>query len=301
VEEAITEERPDALLVLGDTNSCIAALMARRMKVPVYHMEAGNRCFDLNVPEETNRRMVDHVSDFNLVYTEHARRNLLAEGLHPRRIMHTGSPMREVLDHYRPQIEASTVLDRLQLRAGGYFLVSAHREENVDDPGRLGKLLDCLRAVRDRWGLPVLVSTHPRTRKRLKERADEPGSLEGIIFHEPFGLFDYVHLQRNAKCTLSDSGTISEESAILAFPAVTLRDSIERPEALDTGTIIMAGLDADGLIEAVAETTRTPKHAFAPADYTVLDTSARVISYILSTVRRHHNWYGVRRPTWSTP
>jgi UDP-N-acetylglucosamine 2-epimerase (non-hydrolysing) len=294
VEEAILEEQPDALLVLGDTNSCIAALMARRMKVPVYHMEAGNRCFDLNVPEETNRRMVDHVSDFNLVYTEHARRNLLAEGLHPRRITHTGSPMREVLEHYRPKIDASTVLDRLELAAGGYFLVSAHREENVDDPARLGQLLDCLRAVRNRWKLPVLVSTHPRTRKRLETRADDPSSLEGIVFHEPFGFFDYVHLQMNAKCTLSDSGTISEESANLHFPAVTLRDSIERPEALDTGAIIMTGLDAAGVVEATTMVIEAAEHASAPADYAVADTSARVVRYILSTVRRHHDWQGVR-------
>ncbi|BCJ54227.1 UDP-N-acetyl glucosamine 2-epimerase [Actinoplanes sp. NBRC 14428] len=294
VEEAIKEERPDALLVLGDTNSCIAALMARRMKVPVYHMEAGNRCFDLNVPEETNRRMVDHVSDFNLVYTEHARRNLLAEGLHPRRIMHTGSPMREVLDHYRPKIDASKVLDKLSLEADGYFLVSAHREENVDDPERLGQLLDCLRAVRDRWNLPVLVSTHPRTRKRLEERADDPGSLENIVFHEPFGFFDYVHLQMKAKCTLSDSGTISEESAILGFPAVTLRDSIERPEALDNGTILMTGLEATGVVEALEVIANRPANASVPEDYTVTNTSERVARFLLSTVRRHHFWQGIR-------
>ncbi|WP_199516378.1 non-hydrolyzing UDP-N-acetylglucosamine 2-epimerase [Nucisporomicrobium flavum] len=295
VEEAIKEEQPDALLVLGDTNSCIAALMARRMKVPVYHMEAGNRCFDLNVPEETNRRMVDHVSDFNLVYTEHARRNLLAEGLHPRRIMHTGSPMREVLEHYRPKIEASNVLERLDLTAGEYFLVSAHREENVDDPQRLGQLLDCLRAVRDRWGLPVLVSTHPRTRKRLEERTDDPASMENIVFHEPFGFFDYVHLQTKAKCTLSDSGTVSEESAILRFPAITLRDSIERPEALDAGSIVMTGLEASGLIEAIATITESDSIPNPPADYEVDNTSGRVLHFILSTVRRHHHWQGIRR------
>lgn len=297
VEKAITEERPDALLVLGDTNSCIAALMARRMKVPVYHMEAGNRCFDLNVPEETNRRMVDHVSDFNLVYTEHARRNLLAEGLHPRRIMHTGSPMREVLEHHRPKIDASAVLDRLQLERNGYFLVSAHREENVDNPVRLSRLLECLRAVRDRWHLPVLVSTHPRTRKRLEARADDPALLEGIAFHEPFGFLDYVHLQMNARCTLSDSGTISEEAAVLGFPAVTLRDSIERPEALDHGSIIMTGLEADGVVEAVTvSVARTPVDDDCPADYRVDDTSRRVVRFILSTVRRHNSWEGIRQP-----
>jgi UDP-N-acetylglucosamine 2-epimerase len=295
VEDAIKEERPDALLVLGDTNSCIAALMARRMKVPVYHMEAGNRCFDLNVPEETNRRMVDHVSDFNLVYTEHARRNLLAEGLHPRRIMHTGSPMREVLEHYRPKIDASTVLSRLELSPGGYFLVSAHREENVDDPVRLGMLLDCLRAVRDRWGLPVLVSTHPRTRKRLEERAEDPGTLEGIVFHEPFGFFDYVHLQMKAKCTLSDSGTISEESAILGFPAVTLRDSIERPEALERGAIHMAGLAVRNVLESVSlSTSRGSGYGREVTDYAPQDTSLRVISYVISTVHQHRRWAGVR-------
>jgi UDP-N-acetylglucosamine 2-epimerase (non-hydrolysing) len=269
------------------------------MRVPVYHMEAGNRCFDLNVPEETNRRLVDHVSDFNLVYTEHARRNLLAEGLHPRRILHTGSPMREVLEHYRPQIEASPVLDRLELQPGGYFLVSAHRQENVDDPARLARLLDCLRAVRDKWGLPVLVSTHPRTRKRLEQAAPDPATLDGIAFHEPFGLLDYVRLQTQARCTLSDSGTISEEAAILGFPAVTLRNSIERPEALDTGAIIMTGLDPVGLVEAVTVAVEqaggegTP----CPADYRITDTSRRVVNFILSTVRRHHEWAGIRRPS----
>jgi UDP-N-acetylglucosamine 2-epimerase len=297
VEDAINEVRPDALLVLGDTNSCIAALIARRMRVPVYHMEAGNRCFDLNVPEETNRRLVDHVSDFNLVYTEHARRNLLAEGLHPRRILHTGSPMREVLDAYRPKIDASDVLTRLGLDPGGYFLVSAHREENVDDPARLARLLACLRAVRAEWRLPVLVSTHPRTRKKLAERSADPGSAEGIDFHEPFGLPDYVRLQTRARCTLSDSGTISEESAILGFPAVTLRDSIERPEALDTGSMLMTGLDPAGLVEAIGTTVEQASEGVpCPADYRIPDTSRRVVNFILSTVRRHHEWAGVRIP-----
>ncbi|MFC0509182.1 non-hydrolyzing UDP-N-acetylglucosamine 2-epimerase [Micromonospora costi] len=297
METAIVEHRPDALLVLGDTNSCIAALMARRMRVPVYHMEAGNRCFDLNVPEETNRRLVDHVADFNLVYTEHARRNLLAEGLHPRRILHTGSPMREVLEHYRGGIEASTILRQLELDRGRYFVVSAHREENVDSPARLQQLLDCLRAVHDRWGHPVLVSTHPRTRKRLEALAPDATALEGIAFHEPFGLLDYVHLQTRAFCTLSDSGTISEEAAILGFPAVTLRESIERPEALDAGGIIMTGLDPEGVVEAVQVTVDqvAAQGVPCPADYRVPDTSRRVVDFILSTVRRHHDWAGIRR------
>ncbi|NYF58229.1 non-hydrolyzing UDP-N-acetylglucosamine 2-epimerase [Micromonospora purpureochromogenes] len=297
MEEAIAELRPDALLVLGDTNSCIAALMARRMRVPVYHMEAGNRCFDLNVPEETNRRLVDHVADFNLVYTEHARRNLLSEGLHPRRILHTGSPMREVLLHYRADIERSTILDQLGLAPGEYFVVSAHREENVDRPDRLGRLLDCLRAVRDAWGLPVLVSTHPRTRKRLEALAADALALDGIAFHEPFGLFDYVHLESRARCTLSDSGTISEEAAILGFPAVTLRESIERPEALDAGGIVMTGLDPAGVVEAIEVVVEQvgADGVPCPADYAVPDTSRRVVDFILSTVRRHHDWAGIRR------
>ncbi|RLK22456.1 UDP-N-acetylglucosamine 2-epimerase (non-hydrolysing) [Micromonospora sp. M71_S20] len=297
MEAAIAETRPDALLVLGDTNSCIAALMARRMRVPVYHMEAGNRCFDLNVPEETNRRLVDHVADFNLVYTEHARRNLLAEGLHPRRILHTGSPMREVLEHYRADVAASGVLRQLDLAPGRYFVVSAHREENVDQPDRLQRLLDCLRAVRDRWGHPVLVSTHPRTRKRLEALAPDTTALDGIAFHEPFGLFDYVHLQTRAFCTLSDSGTISEEAAILGFPAVTLRESIERPEALDAGGIIMTGLDPQGVVEAVEVTVAqvAAQGVPCPVDYRVPDTSRRVVDFILSTVRRHHDWAGIRR------
>ncbi|GAA0939709.1 non-hydrolyzing UDP-N-acetylglucosamine 2-epimerase [Virgisporangium aurantiacum] len=291
VEQAIHDYRPDALLVLGDTNSCIAALIARRMKVPVYHMEAGNRCFDQNVPEETNRRLVDHVSDFNLVYTEHARRNLLAEGIHPRRILHTGSPMREVLEHFLPNIDASDVVERLDLTPGGYFLVSAHREENVDDPARLALLLDCLKAVRTEFGLPVLVSTHPRTRQRLGGTFE----MDGVDFHEPFGFFDYVRLQTQARCVLSDSGTISEESAILGFPALTLRDSIERPESLDTGSILMTGLDADGVVEAVSVAVESELHRVTCSpEYQVRDTSSRVANFILSTVRRHHEWAGIR-------
>ena len=289
-ERAILAEKPDALLVLGDTNSCIAAVMAKRLRVPVYHMEAGNRCFDENVPEETNRRLVDHVADFNLVYTEHARRNLLAEGLHPRRIIKTGSPMREVLDQAREAIEASDVLERLGLRAGGYFLVSAHREENVDAPERLGALLDCLEAVHRAYRLPILVSTHPRTRKRLNALGR---FLEGVTFHEPLGFLDYNHLQTKAACCLSDSGTIAEESTILDFPAVTLRDAIERPEALDTGSIMMTGLDPGNVIEAVGLAMAAPTREI-PDDYRITNCSERVVAFILSTVGRHKQWSGLR-------
>ncbi len=293
-EAVLLAERPDAVLILGDTNSSVAAIIARRMQIPVYHMEAGNRCFDLNVPEETNRRLVDHVSDFNLAYTEHARRNLLAEGLHPRRVHLTGSPMREVLEHYRDRVDASTVLDRLGLTAGQYFVVSAHRAETVDDPGRLADLLGCMAAVRRTWDLPMLVTTHPRMRARLAGHA--AADLAGITFHEPFGFFDYVQLQRKARCTLSDSGTISEESAILGFPAVTLRDSIERPEAIEAGSMIATGLDPAGVVAAVRSVTAGPAPSACPAAYRVDDTSQRVLGIILSTVRRHHEWAGIRRP-----
>jgi len=297
-EEVLLVERPDAVLVLGDTNSCVAVVMAKRMRIPVYHMEAGNRCFDENVPEETNRRLVDHVADINLVYSEHARRNLLAEGLHPRRIILTGSPMREVLNEYLPQIEASDVLTRLSLDEGRYFLVSAHREENVDSPARLQMLLDCLIAVHSKWKFPVLVSTHPRTRDRLLAL---PGwqAPDGIVFHEPFGFHDFNRLQLGARCVLSDSGTIAEESTILGFPAVTLRDSIERPEALDTGGILMTGLVGNDVVAAVqvamdSVNTRGGVSHLTPDDYLIDNASERTVKFILSTAGRHHQWAGIR-------
>ena len=294
-EKVLVEERPDAMLVLGDTNSCISTVMAKRMRIPTYHMEAGNRCFDENVPEETNRRLVDHVADFNLAYTEHARRNLLAEGLPARRILVTGSPMREVLDEFRDQINASEALDRLSLTPGDYFLVSAHREENVDSPQRLEQLLGCLVAVRERFGKRVVVSTHPRTHKRLGS-LNSGLDLSGIDFMEPFGFHDYNKLQVESACVLSDSGTVSEESSILGFPAVTLRDSIERPEALDSGSIIMTGLDVDDVVRGVGiAMANGPVVSSHPAGYEINDTSNRVLRFISSTAGRHHQWAGIRR------
>ena len=300
-EQVLLAERPDAVLILGDTNSSIAAIIAKRMRIPVYHMEAGNRCFDENVPEETNRRLVDHVADYNLVYTEHARRNLLAEGLAPRRILLTGSPMKEVLDHHREAFDASTATSDLGLTPRGYLLVSAHREENVDDPMRLGALLDCLIMARDAFEMPILVSTHPRTRKRLDRLVDRPGAahrdLTGLTFHPPLGFIDYVRLQLDAACVLSDSGTISEESSLLGFPAVTLRDSIERPEALDTGAIVMTGLDPGDVVEAAREVMRAHadgRRAHIPADYAIDNCSERAVRFILSTHRRHEQWAGLR-------
>ena len=294
-EKVLQEEKPDAFLVLGDTNSCISALMAKRMKVPVFHMEAGNRSFDENVPEETNRRLVDHISDYNLVYTEHGRRNLLGEGIHPSRILLTGSPMREVLDQNREQIEASTILEDLELEPQGYFLVSLHREENVDNPERLAQAVETLRAVRDEYGLPVLVSTHPRTRKRLEALgiSEEPG----IIFHKPFGFHDYNKLQMESKLVLSDSGTISEESSILGFPAVTIRNQIERPEALHTGAKITAGLAPDVVLDSVcvALGLYSPGNSSRiPAEYLVSDTATRAVSFIRSTAWDHVSRAGLR-------
>ncbi len=298
VEQVLLEERPDAVLILGDTNSSIAAVMAKRMRIPVYHMEAGNRCFDENVPEETNRRLVDHVADFNLVYTEHARRNLLAEGIHPRRILKTGSPMREVLQAYRAQIDASTVLADRGLEPGGYLLVSAHREENVDSPDRLRQLLAGLHAVQADQELPVFVSTHPRTRKRL-EALSEWMKSPNITFSNPLGFHDYNKLQLNAACVLSDSGTIAEESSILNFPAITLRDSIERPEALDTGAITMTGLDAKDIVTAVALVRQNASSNQGPGDipkdYNVSNASYRAVNFIMSTARRHYAWSGLRQ------
>ncbi|HEY8310190.1 MAG TPA: UDP-N-acetylglucosamine 2-epimerase (non-hydrolyzing) [Gemmatimonadaceae bacterium] len=296
IEAVLLEEKPDAFVVLGDTNSCIAALMARRMKIPVYHMEAGNRSFDENVPEEVNRRMVDHVSDYNLVYTEHARRNLLAEGIHPSRILLTGSPMREVLAANAAAIAASDVLDRQGLTEGGYFLVSLHREENVDNAERLASVLDALGRLADEYDLPVLVSTHPRTRNRLEA---QPDALKAKLrFHPPFGFNDYIRLQQSAKLVLSDSGTISEESSILGFPAVTLRDAIERPEALDAGAIVCAGVRASDILRSVHDVLarrETGIRATVPFEYEIADTSWRAVSFIESTASRHHQRNAIRR------
>jgi UDP-N-acetyl-L-fucosamine synthase len=293
-EQVLLAEKPDAMVVLGDTNSCISALMAKRLRIPVYHMEAGNRCFDENVPEETNRRLVDHVADYNLVYTEHARRNLLAEGLHPSRILLTGSPMKEVLSGNADAIAASEILEKQDLTSGGYFMVSVHREENVDSPERLTEILKALQTVSERHNLPVLVSTHPRTRKRLE---DQPEELKrGLRFHPPFGFNDYVRLQQEAKLVLSDSGTISEESSLLGFPAVTLRDAIERPESLDTAAIITTGVKAEAIVDAidmVLDQYETDGRPGVPVDYQISDTSRRAVNFIRSTAHTHHQRTGI--------
>lgn len=294
-ERLINDIGPDAVVILGDTNSSISALMARRLKVPVYHLEAGNRSFDANVPEEVNRKMVDHVADYHLVYSEHSRRNLLAEGVRPETIVLIGSPMREILDHYEAAISASTVLDQFGLTPGGYVLASAHREENVDDRTRLEQLVAALTLVGREQACRVVVSTHPRTRKRLESF----GLLTdtSLELHAPLGFLDYVQLQKSARCVISDSGTISEESTILGFPAVTIRDAIERPEAIDVGGIITTGLRPADVADAVAITIA--QHAASgrvapPREYEVTDTSRRVLNLIRSTVASHHQRWGIR-------
>lgn len=253
-DEIFDQEKPDALLLYGDTNTCLAVIAAKRRKIPVFHMEAGNRCFDQRVPEELNRKVLDHLSDINMVLTEHARRYLIAEGIRPETIIKTGSHMQEVLAHYMPEIQASDVLSREGLTEGKYFVVSVHREENVDTPQNLRDLLETLRTLADAHGHPIIVSTHPRTRKRLEALGD---ALDHplIRFVKPFGLLDYIKLQMGAFCVLSDSGTITEEASLLNLPAITLRNAHERPEGMDEGTLIMSGLKADRVAEAVRVVT----------------------------------------------
>lgn len=295
-EEILKKEKPDAVLILGDTNSAVAAIMAKRLKIPIYHMEAGNRCFDMNVPEETNRKIIDHISDFNLCYTEHARRHLISEGLPQRRIYVTGSPMREVLNDHMDRILKSQALKNLGLEKKGYFLVSIHREENVDNSESLTSLISALERMTNEFKISVIVSTHPRTKKRLESLARKNIS-DNIKFMKPFGFFDYVNLQMNAKCVISDSGTICEESSILNFPAITVRNAIERPEAMDTGSIVVTGVDPDVIIEAIRLQTSkdmTSREIFVPDDYKIDNTSHRVVKLILGTAKLSNLWNGIK-------
>ena len=278
----LEREKPDAMLLLGDTNSCLGVIVAKRRKIPVFHMEAGNRCFDDRVPEEINRRIVDHTSDINLPYTEHARRYLIAEGFPAERIIKTGSPMTEILKHFRPQIDASGALDAHDLKRGQYFVVSAHREENVDSPGRLRALLQALNAAVEKYQVPVLFSTHPRTRQRLEAVGDMEIS-SSIRFVKPLGFFDYVRLQIDARCVISDSGTLTEESALLGFPGIMIREAHERPEGMDEGSVVMTSLRADAMARAIDLVCR---HAEVPGrlppDYAPDDVSRKVVRIILS-------------------
>jgi UDP-N-acetylglucosamine 2-epimerase len=284
-DRVLAEHAPEAMLILGDTNSCLAAIAAKRRKVPIFHMEAGNRCFDFRVPEEINRRIVDHVSDINLTYSQIARDYLLREGLPPDQVICTGSPMREVIEHYRAGIEASDVLARLGLTEGAYYLVSAHREENVDDPQRLASLLAALEALAARNGEPVIVSTHPRTRKRLEAAGATASPL--VRFLKPFGFLDYVHLQTRARCVLSDSGTITEESSILNFPALNLREVHERPEGFEEAAVMMVGLDPERVLQALPIVEAQPRGADERLlrlvhDYAPANVSDKVLRIVLS-------------------
>ena len=283
-DDILAKEAPDAVLLLGDTDSCLAAIAAKRRHIPIFHMEAGNRCFDERVPEEINRRLVDHVADINLPYSSIAREYLLAEGLPADRIIKTGSPLFEVLGHYRAKIDASDALQRLGLKRGRYFIVSAHRAENVDSEERIRILVETLHAVAETFGEPILISTHPRTRKRIDTLGLEFHPLVQLM--KPFGFIDYVALQLNAHAVLSDSGSISEESAILGFPAINLRDAHERPEAMEQAVVMMTGLSRERVLQALAildqrRFTKAPPPRLPP-DYAVPDVSAKVVAIILS-------------------
>ena len=279
--DAILElEMPDAVLLLGDTNSCLGVIAAKRRKIPIFHMEAGNRCFDQRVPEEINRKVVDHLSDINLVYTEHARRYLLAEGIPPDTVIKTGSPMREVLSTFAMQIEASEALINLKLLPQQYFLVSAHREENVDQPERLKQLMESLQLLSEEHQKQIIFSVHPRTQARLESFGIK--NNPNIEYLKPLGFFDYIKLQKNAFCVISDSGTITEEASILGFPAITVREAHERPEGMDEGAIIMTGLKAERIIEAVNIVTNQKDVFHTPCDYKVDNVAGKVLRIILS-------------------
>ena len=284
-DEVMAIEKPDALLLLGDTNSCLAAISAKRRKIPIFHMEAGNRCFDLRVPEEINRKIVDHTSDINLTYTEHARRYLLREGLRPETVIKTGSPMREVLEYYQAQIQKSDPLSRLGILRGQYIVLSAHREENIDSDENFRDLLETLNAISDKFKKQIIFSTHPRTRKKLESSGNIRHDSK-IRFIKPLGFLDYVKLQKEAFCVVSDSGTITEESSILDFPAVTIRQAHERPEGMDEGALIMCGLKANRVLESITVVSRQhtdKKRQFRMIpDYEPNNVSKKVLRIILS-------------------
>lgn len=289
--EAILDHKPDAILILGDTNSALSAIPAKRLKVPIFHLEAGNRCFDENLPEEINRKIVDHISDVNLAYSEHARRYLLAEGVKPQQTYVVGSPMKEVLGIHAQEIEGSPILENLELKKRGYFLLSAHREENIDNEKSFFSLMNAINFLAEKYNLPVIYSLHPRSKKFVE--------LRGVKFHpnvkamQPFGFFDYVHLQKNAKCVISDSGTLAEESALLNFPAVSIRTSTERPEALEKGSFVIGGITKDEICQAIEVAIGlSNEHFDSVPDYEDENVSLKVVKIIQSYVGI------VNRMTW---
>lgn len=297
-DAVMEKEKPDAVMLYGDTNSCLAVIAAKRRKIPVFHMEAGNRCFDQRVPEELNRKVLDHLSDINLVLTEHARRYLIAEGIPPETIIKTGSHMREVLDHYMPKIQQSDVLKRMGLTANKFFIVSAHREENIDSPENMSNMVETLNALAETYDCPVIVSTHPRTKKRLDTM--ELGRLNSHVqFLKPFGFCDYIKLQMEALCVVSDSGTITEEGSLLNLPAITIRNAHERPEGMDVGTLIMSGLKKERVLDAVrviiAQHDKSRRVMQPVQDYEAGAVSKQLLRVVLSYVDY------VNRTVWSKP
>jgi len=291
VERIFLDLSPDAVMILGDTNSAVAAIVAERLHIPVYHMEAGNRSFDQNVPEELNRRMVDHVSTFNLPYNSYSQQNLLDEGIHSRFIFKTGSPMAEVFSRFWEGIESATILNDLEMSSGSYVLASLHRQENVDDPTRMKQLIESLEAVSIHLSVPVVVSTHPRTMRRLE--AMNISTTRNVKFLEPFGFFDYCKLQKSAKLVISDSGTVSEESSLLGFPAITVRDSMERPEALATGSIVLAGVTPWSVLPAAEFALDSRPGRELPEGYESKNFSDLVITFLLSTAHLAKAWKGL--------
>ncbi len=295
--DAILEkEKPDAVLLYGDTNSCLAVIAAKRRKIPVFHMEAGNRCFDQRVPEELNRKVLDHLSDINLVLTEHARRYLIAEGIRPETIIKTGSHMQEVLEYFMPQIQKSDILNKLELKSDQFFIVSAHREENIDSPQNMQDMIKTLNALAQEYKVPVIISTHPRTKKKLDSM--ELGKLDPLVkFLKPFGFCDYIKLQMEALCVVSDSGTISEEGSLLNLPAITIRNAHERPEGMDVGTVIMSGLKKDRVLNAVkviiAQHDKSKRVMHGVADYEGGPVSKQILRIVLSYIDY------VNRTVWS--
>ena len=292
-EVELTLNRPDAILILGDTNTAYVSIIARRMGIPVYHLEAGNRSFDNNVPEEINRKIVDHTSNFNLAYTEFARRNLLSEGVHPRTISVVGSPLREVINAQIKGIENSQILKSLKLETSQYFLVSMHRQENVNTKSRLEEFVGALKDVYQHYSLPLILSLHPRTRTMLEDFGIELG--EGLVPVIPLGFHDYIALQRSAKAVISDSGSVSEEAAILGIPAITIRNTMERPEALEVGSVILAGSNSKSVLLSLQGLFVLGSAHSIPLEYAVTDTSRRTVAYILSTISNHASWFGLHQ------
>ena len=296
-EEILIKEKPDAVLILGDTNSSIAGIIVKRLQIPLYHVEAGNRSFDQNVPEEINRKIIDHIADFNIVYTERSRQHLLAEGYPHRKIYLCGSPINEIFNTYKTKLEKTKILEKLKINSKEYFLVSIHRQENVDLKGNLKAILEILNAIADKYDKKIIVSTHPRTKDRL-DKLNNAQIDERINFLKPFGFFDYLKLQKNALIVISDSGTISEESSILNFPAITIRKSMERPESIDTGSIILTGLDKEVVLKSIDVVLDQQNQELAnevPAEYQVTNTSWRILKLILGTANLSNSWNSIEK------